>query len=90
MVYGASISYEIGGGIPHEYLNIHTPLGIAYPLAHLKNKHPQTDIKIIDQARLDASNEKIEDIININTTHAFVANNFYYQLFELKLLIYPE
>lgn len=35
-------------------------------------------------------NYKKHDIMNINIIHAFVANNFAYQLFELKLLIYPE
>ncbi|TFF91002.1 MAG: radical SAM protein [Promethearchaeota archaeon] len=63
MVYGASISYEIGGGAPHEYENIHTPLGVAYPLAMIRKHHPNTKIKIIDQAFYNSSNERMLDKI---------------------------
>lgn len=63
MVYGASISYEIGGGIPHEYIDLHTPLGIAYPLAIVKKNYPDIELKIIDQAFHNSSNERMLDII---------------------------
>jgi len=63
MVYSASISYEIGGGIPHEFFELHTPLGIAYPIAMLKSKYPEICVKIIDQAYLKASNEMILEIL---------------------------
>lgn len=63
MVYGASISYEIGGGIPHEYFDLHTPLGIAYPLALVKKTYPNIELKIIDQAVHLSSNERLLDLI---------------------------
>jgi len=63
MVYGASISYEIGGGIPHEYLNIHTPLGIAYPLAMVRKYLPDVKIQIIDQAFQNLSSDALLDLI---------------------------
>lgn len=59
MVYGASIAYEIGGGPPYEYSEIWTPLGLAYPLAMVRQKYPKIKIDIIDQALLNYSNEKL-------------------------------
>ncbi|MBD3230994.1 MAG: radical SAM protein [Candidatus Lokiarchaeota archaeon] len=68
MVYGASISYEIGGGAPHEYENIHTPLGLAYPLAMVRKNFPNVEIKIIDQAYHNSSNERM---LNLILSHDF-------------------
>ncbi|MHA1299010.1 MAG: B12-binding domain-containing radical SAM protein [Candidatus Helarchaeota archaeon] len=85
MVYSASISYEIGGGIPHEYYYIHTPLGLAYPLAMIKSNYPNIKTKIIDQALLSSSNERILDLIR---TEDFDLIGFSAYVWNSKSILY--